>query len=46
MKWCNMTQSDIPIFESIQLFNKTLRNNILSNVQYYISYIHLVINMS
>lgn len=41
-----MTQSDIPIFESIQLFNKTLRCNILSNIQCYISYMHLVINMS
>lgn len=46
MKQCNMTQSDIPIFESIQLFNKTLRSNILSNVQCYISHIHLVINTS
>lgn len=41
-----MRQSDIPIFESVQLFNKTLRSNILSNIQCYISCIHLVINTS
>lgn len=41
-----MRQSDILISESIQLFNKTLRSNILSNVQCYISYLHLVINTS
>lgn len=30
-KWGNVTYSDISIFESIQLFNKMLRDNILSS---------------
>lgn len=41
----NVTYSGISIFESIQLFNTTLKNNIFSS-QCYMSYSHLVINTS
>jgi len=45
MKWCNITYPDISIFESIQLFNKTLRDSILSSHAVLHSYAQLAINM-